>query len=138
MFTPVTLDNYTLTKWECTCNACGESFVIFDSKLDELADFICSDNIIRFLPLYGPHGYIGFIWALGLWGKNRLPKDQVKIDELISSMTPYQVQLLKRQCPTCGKRDYRIISGITEKNMPVQWVELDFELYDAMVKQSEQ
>lgn len=135
MFTPVSLDNYILTRWECTCNVCGNSFLIYNSEWNELADFICSDNVIRFLPLEVPHGYDGFILALGLWGKDWLPKHQVIIDELISSMAPYHVKLQNRRCPVCGKHDYRIISSITEKNMPVPWVELDFELYDSMVNQ---
>ena len=50
-------------------------------------------------------------------------------------MAPYRVKLQDMQCPACGKRDYRIISSITEKNMPVPWVEWDFELYDSMVNQ---
>ena len=135
MFTPVTLDSYILTKWECVCNVCGKEFQIFNSKWNELAVLYCSDGIVRFLPLDVPHGYVGFIWALGFGDKDILPKDQVVIDELISSMAPYHVKLQNRRCPACGKRDYRIISSITEKNMPVQWVELDFELYDSMVNQ---
>ena len=133
MFTPVVLDNYILTKWDCICNACGKSFLMYNSECDEMVDFICSDNIIRFLPIYVPHGYIGFTWALGFGSKGILPKDRVIIEEKISSMAPYHVKLQDMQCPACGKRDYRIISSITEKNMPVQWVELDFALYDSMV-----
>ena len=135
MFTPVTLDSYILTKWECVCNVCGKEFQIFNSKWNELAVLYCSDGIVRFLPLEVPHGYDGFILALGLWKKDWLPKYQVIIEEMISSMAPYHVKVQNGRCTACGKHDYRIISSITEQNPPVPWVELDFELYDSMVNQ---
>ena len=127
MDTPSTCYIETLT---CRCRACGTVFCETLPANYELVQFSCGDGQKRFLPAYGPDGYLALLerFVPG-WSAKQTITRQIsdRLTQELSNRLPYSVTLYSRadiRCPSCGGREVKTEQEQTLLNPPVEWLEI--------------
>jgi len=117
-------------EWTCRCTVCG---TVFQKNLPadyELVPFSCGDGKTRFLPVYGPGGYLDLLERLVPgWTRDQAITAKVSgaLERELSRRLPYPVELYSRaklRCPACGGQEFAIEQKQTILNAPIQWLEI--------------
>jgi len=122
--------SWCVEEWTCRCTACGAAFQINLPANYELVQFACGDGKTRFLPAYGPGGYLDLLERLVPgWTQNQAvtAKASGELVRELSKRLPYPVELYSRaklRCPACGGREFAVKHKQIVPNAPVEWLEI--------------
>lgn len=129
LYKTIDVKNYCIERIECKCRNCNENFVEFVPDYEDLVQFDCDDNNIRYLPTYGMNGYLELMSRLiDGWTKNDSITELVvrKFESQLSLICPYEVKLKKAFiCPYCFSKNVTFTKNEILHNPPVKWIEID-------------
>ena len=132
-YIPILSDDYCIKELTCGCAICGKEFMIHIPNDYELVQFVCSDERKRYLPSYGPYGYLSLLEHLiNEWtpGKSITPHISDMFTTKLSEICPYRVRLFTKsqiQCPSCNSTKFIIQKEKVVHNLPVEWIEIQEE-----------
>ena len=121
---------YCIKTLTCRCKTCGTVFCETLPANDELIQFSCGDGQKRFLPTYGPGGYLALLDRfVPEWSTKQTITQQIsgRLTQELSNWLPYSVALYSRadiRCPSCGGREVKTEREQTLLNPPVEWLEI--------------
>lgn len=132
-YVPISSDDYCIKELTCSCAICGKVFAIHIPNDYELVQFICNDRSERYLPSYGPHGYLNLLqYLISEWapGKSITPHISDMFAAKLSEICPYSVRIFTKsqiRCPSCNSAKFIMQKEKVVHNLPVEWIEIQEE-----------